>query len=427
MKLVQNFKKAINILRFLLSTHSNIGFILFIIGVELVYVFVGRILENVRDEFLSKKTERWFVYFIMPLACNEAMLILIELIVELFIHSIRNSVYREIIKCIIYSDKNENIHHFRVQSNATLEFIRNRFKIGILMGQYVSIFRLIRHKWIFGALLGVYWCISVLFVLCRVHFRKKKVEANASQVQHLQEALRLRNILTIHNSREFISKKYLDLPEYDHQLILVTEFHTLFNRLMIYSAEILRAFRRMNIDQNTATIDTICDNVGFFICCGILGTVVSDAVSDFRLIPTEFNSKSRLSNQVKSAKIDVDEQYNNEVAVLSTETLLNDKSIAYNLNNNGNVSCKKQFRKQLATHGFSGLFCEILGLKSIDEIYRMKPERLSYGQRKTVAIFRTLLTKAKVYILHRPFTGIDPKYHLRLTNVFDNYNSVITE
>lgn len=398
-------KKFINILKFLIATRIRI------ISLILIFLFQCSsffILAHFKNHILNKTeiTSTFILKYVFLLYGIEFNTIIIEFLIKMYCFFLKNDIYKELLRIHTKSHNKKTAYAFFEEALAIKKVI---FYILNFVSQIIKITQIVytvNFSIYFLYYVIMYIIMGFLGIYYRKYYDKKRFQTSVKQIEHIQQAYSLKNTITIHNAKQFIINRYMDIDEWEHVYFIINEIvQTLqCGIVMLFQLhEILTKNMVFNLTFNSEIESFNIELSDFFVA--------------YYRISNEFNE------QISEIKIlDWDKQ----ISILHSEIYNFDRSIAYNFNwNKTNFQTSGLMKNHFYTKMFYNTFAELLGLEKIEDILKLHVERLSYGQKKIVAIFRTLTVSAKIYILYNPFKGIDEKFHPQLQKIFENYNIII--
>ena len=105
---------------------------------------------------------------------------------------------------------------------------------------------------------------------------------------------------------------------------------------------------------------------------------------------------------------------------------LKNTTIAHNLNwHKKDFISRMKLKRYVRTLPFYNLLIESLNVDNLNVLFKIRANRLSYGQRKIISIIKILISGSKVLIIYDPYEGLDEEYNKMLCKVFENYNVII--
>lgn len=397
--------KFINILKFLIATRIRTVSLILIFTFQCLSFFVLTYFKN----YISNKAEvtsTFMLQYIFLLYGIEFNATIIEFLIKMYCFFLKNNIYKELLRIHTKSHNKKTAYAFFEEALAIkkvifyiLNFVSHLIKI-------IQIVYMINFSVYFLYYIIMYIIMVFLGIYYRKYYDKKRFQTSVQQIEHIQQAYSLKNTISIHKAKQFIINRYMDIPEWEHIYFIINEIiQTLqCGIVMLFQLhEILIGNKVFDLTFNSKIEDFNIELSDFFVA--------------YYRISNEFNK------QVTEIKIlDWDKQ----ISILHSEIYNFDRSIAYNFNwNKTNFQTSGLIKNHFYTKMFYNTFAELLGLEKIEDILKLHVERLSYGQKKIVAIFRTLTVSAKIYILYNPFKGIDEKFHPQLQKIFENYNIII--
>ncbi|OQS53907.1 hypothetical protein EHP00_1525 [Ecytonucleospora hepatopenaei] len=334
---------------------------------------------------------------------------------------------------LIYSKRLQHEHLFKYneETDAFLSFIDGLFGLILLYSKLQKIIILILKNKNLAFVFVIYGFISFTTCIMQIYYLKKKYIVDSHQMTLIKTAHESRNIIVAYDAKLWLIGKYCELDEYEMKYCASIELTSfLYNFVCITFIMI----------SNASLINSYLGNAER---AASLGCKILELARNYEMIPKEIFKEP--NTQIKNEGIFDTKTY--DVSYLTYQPHVFKTSILSNFDWNKKLfENKGRLNRHIIKQSFYALLVDVLTGQSfsdhfeeksfklknkhtdneylwdINKILRFKAHKLSFGQMKVISLIKTLICPAKKYVLHKPFEGIDMKYHERIAKILENYN-----